>query len=64
VKRPVLRLPEIPPALRKELLITGGFAGGLLLCAAAIALVYFPAGLFVLGAELCSCSFWAARRLG
>lgn len=64
MKRPTVRIPEIPPALRKELLITGGFATGLLLCATAIALIYFPAGLFTLGAELAVCSFHAARKFG
>ena len=62
MKRPTLRLPEISPALRKELLITGSFVLGLILCATSVALVYFPAGLFTLGAELCTCSIWAVRK--
>lgn len=61
MKRPTLRLPEISPALRKELLITGSFALGLILCATSIALVYVPAGLFTLGLELCALPYWAIK---
>lgn len=61
MKRPTLRLPEISPALRKELLVTGSFAIGLVVCATSIALVYFPAGLFTLGLELCGVPFWAIK---
>lgn len=64
MKRPAIRLPEIPPELRKELLITGGFAVGQLLIAVGAGLVYVPAGLAYAGAALSAMCFVAARRLG
>ena len=64
MKRPAIRLPEISPELRKELLITGGFALGQLLIAIGVGLVSVPAGLVYAGAALSGMCVVAARRLG
>lgn len=54
MKRPALKWPNVKrPAVRitEDAVLTAGFFGGLVLVAAAIALMYLPAGLLVGGLE-------------
>lgn len=64
MKRPRLRLLRLRRPSRKtaeNLVVAAGFFGGIATCATAVALVYFPAGLFFAGLALAALAGLYAR---
>lgn len=62
MKRP--SLPRPSPKVLEDVAVTGSFVAGAVVCAIALAMIYAPAGLLLLGLELMAGGALVARRTG